>query len=115
MAVGRNGKAGVRKRKRCASLSKHRSTACGFVNVVNEATRKILKSLFPVLKRADTAPMPAFMRIEGPIVRPLPAEATNVPVRKFWLVQPWVIVSLVIGITLALMIPGLVLDLTRGF
>jgi hypothetical protein len=78
-------------------------------------TRNILKPLFSALRRAEKAPTPAFMRIEGPIVRPLPPEATRVVVRKFWLVQPWVIVSLVIGITLALMLPGLILDLTRGF
>lgn len=74
-----------------------------------------MKRLLSILKRADPAPTPAFMRIEGPLVRPLPAEATGASPRKFWLVQPWVIVSLVIGVTLALMIPGLVLDLTRGF
>ena len=74
-----------------------------------------MRQLFPFIGRAPKAPPPAFMLIEGPIVRPLPPEATRVVTREFWLVQPWVIVSLVIGITLALMIPGLVLDLTRGF
>ena len=75
----------------------------------------MLKHLFSPFRRAPKPPTPAFMLIEGPIVRPLPPEATRVVTREFWLVQPWVIVSLVIGITLALMIPGLVLDLTRGF
>ena len=74
-----------------------------------------MKHLFSAPRRADKASAPTFMRIEGPLVRPLPAEAIRGQVRKFWLVQPWVIVSLVVGITLALMIPGLVLDLTRGF
>ena len=64
-------------------------------------------------RRTDNSP--AFMRIEGPLVRPLPLEARGATPRKFWLVQPWVIVSLVIAITLALMIPGLFMDLTRGF
>ncbi len=55
------------------------------------------------------------MQIEGPLVRPLPPEASGANPRKFWLVQPWVIVSLVIVLTLALMLPGLFMDLTRGF
>jgi hypothetical protein len=63
----------------------------------------------------DKAPIPAFMQIEGRIARPLPAEATRVNTRKFWLVQPWVIVTLVIAILVALLIPGLLMDLNRGF
>ena len=55
------------------------------------------------------------MLIEGPIVRPLPPESTSVVVRKFWLVQPWVIVTVVMGVIIALVIPGLILDLNRGF
>lgn len=55
------------------------------------------------------------MQIEGRVVRPLPSEATNVTTRKFWLVQPWVIVTLVIAIMVALLIPGLLMDLNRGF
>ncbi len=55
------------------------------------------------------------MQIEGPLVRPLPPEAAGTSPRRFWLVQPWVIVSLVIAVTLALMMRGLFLDLTRGF
>lgn len=55
------------------------------------------------------------MRIDGPIVRPLPAEATQVTVRSFWLVQPWVIVTIVIAIMLALCLPGLILELNRDF
>jgi len=55
------------------------------------------------------------MRIDGSIVRPLPAEATRVTERKFWLVQPWVIVTIVIAIMIALCIPGLLMDLNRGF
>ena len=55
------------------------------------------------------------MQIEGKLVSPLPPEATSRNTRTFWLVQPWVIVSLVIGITAALMIPGLLMDLNRGF
>ena len=55
------------------------------------------------------------MQIEGPVVRPLPAEATGVIPRKFWLVQPWVIVALCLAIMVALSIPGLLMDLNRGF
>jgi len=55
------------------------------------------------------------MRIDGSIARPLPAEATQVTERKFWLVQPWVIVTIVIAIMIALCIPGLVMDINRGF
>ena len=60
-------------------------------------------------------PTPAFMQIEGRIVRPLPAEASGATQRKFWLVQPWVIVTLCLAIMLALSIPGLLMDLNRGF
>lgn len=69
----------------------------------------------PPGRRNLEAPRPAFMQIEGRLVRALPPEATGAHERKYWLVQPWVIVSLVIALTLALMIPGLLLDLTRGF
>ena len=55
------------------------------------------------------------MKIEGRIARPLPSEATNVNTRKFWLVQPWVIVTVCLVILLALSIPGLLLDFNRGF
>jgi hypothetical protein len=55
------------------------------------------------------------MQIEGRLVSPLPPEATTVITRNFWLVQPWVIVTIVIAIMVALVIPGLFLDLTRGF
>jgi len=64
---------------------------------------------------ADEAPSPAFMQIEGRLVRPLPPEATTVTARNFWLVQPWVIVTIVIAIMVALVIPGLLMDLNRGF
>lgn len=60
-------------------------------------------------------PAPAFMKIEGRIARPLPSEATNVTTRKFWLVQPWVIVTLCLIIMVALSVPGLLMDLYRGF
>ncbi len=56
------------------------------------------------------------MLIEGPLVRPLPAEeAGRMVPRKFWLVQPWVIVALCFALMLALSIPGLFMDLNRGF
>ena len=55
------------------------------------------------------------MLIEGPIVRPLPPEATRVVTREVWLVQPWVIVTIVMVVIIALVIPGLILDLNRGF
>ncbi len=55
------------------------------------------------------------MLIEGPIVRPLPPESTRVVAREFWLVQPWVIVTIVMVVIIALVIPGLILDLNRGF
>ena len=35
--------------------------------------------------------------------------------RKFWLVQPWVIVTLCLVIMVALSVPGLLMDLYRGF
>ncbi len=66
-------------------------------------------------RQADKAQGPAFMQIEGRLVSPLPPEATTVATRKFWLVQPWVIVSIVMAIMVALVIPGLFLDLNRGF
>ncbi len=74
-----------------------------------------MKQLFPFIGRAPKAPPPAFMLIEGPIVRPLPPEATRVVTREFWLVQPWVIVTIVMVVIIALVIPGLILDLNRGF
>jgi hypothetical protein len=55
------------------------------------------------------------MKIEGRVARPLPSEATNVATRKFWLVQPWVIVTICLAIMVALSVPGLLLDLYRGF
>jgi hypothetical protein len=66
------------------------------------------------VRQADKA-TPAFMKIEGRIARPLPSEATNVTTRKFWLVQPWVIVTLCLIIMVALSVPGLLMDLHRGF
>ena len=63
----------------------------------------------------DKARTPAFMLIKGPLVGPMPPEATNAKVREFWLVQPWVIVTIVMAMLAALVIPGLFLDLTRGF
>ncbi|SEO45313.1 hypothetical protein SAMN02990966_01927 [Rhodospirillales bacterium URHD0017] len=66
------------------------------------------------MRQADKA-TPAFMKIEGRIARPLPSEATNVTTRKFWLVQPWVIVTLCLIIMAALSVPGLLMDLYRGF
>ena len=65
-------------------------------------------------RQADKA-TPAFMKIEGRIARPLPAEAATTTVRKFWLVQPWVIVALCLIIMVALSVPGLLMDLYRGF
>ena len=55
------------------------------------------------------------MKIEGRIARPLPSEAIGVTPRKFWLVQPWVIVALCLAIMVALSVPGLFLELYRGF
>ena len=55
------------------------------------------------------------MQIEGRIARPLPSEATTVVTRNFWLVQPWVIVTICLAIMIALSIPGLLLDFNRGF
>jgi len=63
----------------------------------------------------DHPPMPAFMKIEGRIARSLPTEATGATPRKFWLVQPWVIVIICLAIMVALSVPGLLLDLHRGF
>ena len=63
----------------------------------------------------DKPPTPAFMLIKGPIVGPMPPEATHVKVREFWLVQPWVIVTLCLALMVALSIPGLFMDWNRGF
>jgi hypothetical protein len=68
----------------------------------------------PSVRHAGKA-TPAFMKIEGRIARPLPSEATSATVRKFWLVQPWVIVTLCLAIMIALSVPGLFLELYRGF
>ncbi len=74
-----------------------------------------MKRANPFIRHTGKAPAPAFMQIEGRIVRPLPAEATDVIPRKFWLVQPWVIVTICLALMLALSIPGLFMDLNRGF
>ena len=66
-------------------------------------------------RHADKPSTPAFMQIEGRLVGPLPPEATTVITRNFWLVQPWVIVTIVIAIMVALVIPGLLMDLNRDF
>ncbi len=67
------------------------------------------------MNRRTERPAPAFMQIEGRIVRPLPAEASGAIPRKFWLGQPWGIGTLCLAIMLALSIPGLLMDLNRGF
>ena len=74
-----------------------------------------MKPPIPAGGPVDKAPTPAFMQIDGRIARPLPSESTNVSTRQFWLVQPWVIVTVVMGVIIALVIPGLILDLNRGF
>jgi hypothetical protein len=76
---------------------------------------EVLKHPNPSVRPAGMAPTPAFMQIEGRIARPLPSEATDVNARKFWLVQPWVIVTLCLTIMVALSIPGFLMDLYRGF
>ena len=58
---------------------------------------------------------PDFMKIEGRIARPLPSESTSVVVRKFWLVQPWVVVTICLLLMVALSVPGFLVDLYRGF
>ena len=67
------------------------------------------------MRPADKAPIPAFMKIEGRIVHPLPPEASGATPRKFWLVPPWVIVTLCLLLMVALSIPGLLIDWNRGF
>ena len=67
------------------------------------------------MRPVDKAPTPAFMKIEGRIVRSLPPEASGTNPRKFWLVQPWVIVTLCLLLMVALSIPGLLIDWNRGF
>lgn len=69
----------------------------------------------PSTPPADTTPTPAFMQIEGRLVRSLSSETSHVDRRKFWSVQPWVIVAVVVVVTVALMIPGLLLDVRLGF
>ncbi len=55
------------------------------------------------------------MKIEGRVARPLPPESKDAHPRSFWLIQPWIIVTLVIVIMAALMLPGLLLELARPF
>ena len=69
----------------------------------------------PSSHRPDQAPTPAFMKIEGRLARPLPSDENDVRTRKFWFVQPWIIVAVVIAILAALMIPGLLMELRRAF
>lgn len=64
--------------------------------------------------RSQEPPTPAFMRIEGRIVHPLPPEREDGRGWK-WSVQPWILVAIVVAIMLALMLPGLLLDLRRQF
>jgi hypothetical protein len=66
-------------------------------------------------RRADETAVPAFMKIEGRVARPLPPDANDGRARRFWLVPPWIIVALVIAAMLALMIPGLLMELRRSF
>ena len=66
-------------------------------------------------RRAAPGPTPAFMKIEGRLARPLPAEVSGRSKRNYWTVAPWIIVALVIAILLALMIPGLLMELRRAF
>ena len=66
-------------------------------------------------RRADPGPTPAFMKIEGRIARPLSPEVNGRSQRNFWTIQPWIIVALAIAIMMALMIPGLLMDLKRAF
>lgn len=65
------------------------------------------------MRPAKPQPTPAFMAIEGQVVRALPREAQGAAPRKFWLVPPRVIVAIVIALMVALMIPGLILDIER--
>ena len=55
------------------------------------------------------------MKIEGRLARPLPPDENDVRTRKFWFVQPWIIVAVVVAIIAALMIPGLLMELRRAF
>lgn len=55
------------------------------------------------------------MQVKGRLVQPLPPEASNENVREFWRVQPWIVVTILMGLLIALVIPGLLLDLNRGF
>ena len=69
----------------------------------------------PSSHRPDQAPTPAFMKIEGRLARPLPSDENDARTRKFWSVQPWILVAVVIAILVALMIPGLLMELRRAF
>ena len=66
-------------------------------------------------RRAAPGPTPAFMKIEGRLARPLSSDATGRSKRNYWTVAPWIIVAVVIAITIALMIPGLLMELRRAF
>jgi len=69
----------------------------------------------PSSHRPDQAPTPAFMKIEGRLARPLPSDENGARTPKFWSVQPWILVAVVIAILAALMIPGLLMELRRAF
>jgi hypothetical protein len=69
----------------------------------------------PSAQLGDKAPTPAFMQIEGRIARPLPSEAIGGSYRRFRAIPPWVLVALVIAAMVALMIPGLLMELRRAF
>ena len=64
---------------------------------------------------SDPRPTPAFMKIEGRLARPLSAEVNGRSKRNYWTVAPWIIVALVMAILLALMVPGLLMELRRAF
>jgi hypothetical protein len=69
----------------------------------------------PSARGADPGRTPAFMKIEGRLARPLSSEVTGRSKRNYWTVAPWIIVALLMAILLALMIPGLLMELTRAF
>jgi hypothetical protein len=64
---------------------------------------------------ADPGPTPAFMKIEGRLARPLSSEMSGRSKRSYWTVAPWIIVALVMAIMMALMVPGLLMELRRAF
>lgn len=85
-----------------------------FFNLSRERRGQYLRGkLFA--RRPESRPTPAFMKIEGRLARPLSSDVTGRSKRNYWTVAPWIIVALIIAIILALMVPGLLMEMRHAF